>query len=195
MTSFKHLTGKLEERRTGVSRQVEPDEWPGILKRLAEKLPQDRQWRVTVIGGVAMALGYGGRRTTEDADVINTPPEVIRAARAVATEFALGLEWMNSKAEDADHVDPSVAADTRVVLSEPSLEVHVPSAVPMLATKIARFARKTDVSDAKILLSRLRHLDSVEDVWTHIGGFVPVADRAQAKHNLENLWEMVHGPA
>jgi hypothetical protein len=36
------------------------------------RLPPGRTWRVTVIGGVAMALGYGARRTTRDADVVDT---------------------------------------------------------------------------------------------------------------------------
>ncbi len=174
---------------------VEPDEWRGILRRVAEELPRDRKWRVTVIGGVAMALGYGGRRTTRDADVIDTPAEVMRAARAVAPEFVLAPGWMNAKAERAGHVEPSVSADTRAVLEEPSLEVRVPRTIPMLATKIARFARDVDTGDAKILLGRLKQFGDAEEVWTHVGGFVPVADRAQARHNLEKLWEMIHGSA
>lgn len=52
------------------------EEWRAVLRRVAQRLPPDRTWRVTVIGGVAMALGYGSRRTTRDADVVDTANEV-----------------------------------------------------------------------------------------------------------------------
>ncbi len=195
MASGKRVAEKLEAGRAGVSRQIAPGEWRAIFKRVAEKLPQGRQWRVTLIGGAAMALGYGGRRTTEDADVIDTPPEVLEAARAVAAEFGLNREWMNANAEEAGYVVPSAAAGTETVMSEPSLEVCVPSLEHMLAMKVARLAEYPDEVDAKTLLSRMKHLDTVEDVWNVIGGLVPVAGRSQAKHNLEKLWELIHGPA
>jgi hypothetical protein len=177
------------------TKQLNADEWRAVLRRLADKLPHDRTWHVTVIGGVAMALAYGARRTTQDADVVATPPEVFEAARAVAPEFGLASDWMNAKAEAAGYVVASAAEDTQVVFSGPSLEVHVPSVAHMLAMKVARFAGGTDIEDAKLLLSKLKHFDNVEDVWTHIGGLVPVAKQAQARHNLENLWELVHEPA
>ncbi len=168
MASAKHVVQKLGERAVK-PRLIEPDEWPVILGRLAAKL-------------------------SPGADVIATPPEVIEAARAVAPEFGLSPGWMNARAEEAGYVDPSAAADTRVVMREGPLEVSVPSAGHMLAMKVARFAGATDVDDAKLLLSRLRHLASVGRLDPG-RGLVPVAERAQAKHNLERLWEMVHGSA
>ena len=57
--------------------------------------------------------------------------------------------------------------------------------------KVARFAGDTDIADAKILLSLLP-LDDVEDVWTRIGGLVPVARQSVARDNLQALWEEVH---
>jgi hypothetical protein len=177
------------------AKQLNADDWRAVLRRVAEKLPRDREWRVTVIGGVAMALGFGSRRTTADADVVATPWEVIEAARSVAPEFGLDPDWMNANAEAAGYVVSSVAQNTRLVLREASLEVHIPSVEHMLAMKVARFAGSTDIDDAKLLLSKLGHLDDVEAVWTLIGGLVPVAEQAQARHNLENLWDLVHEPA
>jgi hypothetical protein len=58
--------------------------------------------------------------------------------------------------------------------------------------KLCRFAGDTDIGDVKFLLRQLRsRLTTVEDVWTFVGGFVPLARRGQARHNLELLWEML----
>jgi hypothetical protein len=176
-------------------RQLSADDWRAVFHRLAEVVPHDRTWRVTVIGGLAMALGYGARRTTEDADVVDTAPEVLEAAKALAPEFGLASTWMNAKAEEAGYVLAAVTTDTRVVFQEPSLEVRVPSIAHMLAMKVARFAGDIDIDDAKLLLSKLGAFRDADEVWTHIGGLVPVAGRPQARHNLENLWELVHEPA
>jgi hypothetical protein len=73
-----------------------------------------------------------------------------------------------------------------------SLAVEVPSAEHMLATKVARLAGDTDRDDARILLSKLPGLTDVESVWAHVGGLVPLAHRAQARHNLDVLWESIH---
>jgi hypothetical protein len=172
------------------------DEWRAVLRRVSERLPHARTWHVTMIGGVAMALGFGGRRTTTDADVIDTAPEVFDAARAVAAEFGLSPEWMNRKAEECGYVVASAATDEgKVIFEAPSLEVWAPSTAHMLAMKVARFAGDTDVEDAKVLLDLLDHFADVEGLWTYIGGLVPLAYQDQARHNLSTLWEMSHEPA
>jgi hypothetical protein len=38
-------------------------------------------------------------------------------------------------------------------------------------------------------------LSDSDEVWTFVGGTVPVAKHAQARHNLYVLWEMIHEPA
>lgn len=162
-----------------------------MLRRVAEKLPHDRTWRVTVIGGVAMALGYGARRTTGDADVVDTAPEVFEAARLVASEFGLSAEWMNRKAEERGYVVASAASEAEVVFRADSLEVYVPTAAHMLAMKVARYAGRTDIADAMLLLKRLGTFSNAEEIWTRIGGLVPAAHHEQARHNLDVLWERV----
>lgn len=99
---------------------------------------------------------------------------------------------MNRAAEEAGFVVGSVTGDTEVVFSAPPLEVRVPSVAHMLAMKVARFAGDTDLADATLLLGELGSFVDVEDVWTLVGGLVPVAHRPQARHNLEVLWEIVH---
>jgi hypothetical protein len=82
------------------------------------------------------------------------------------------------------------------VFDTPTLVLEVPSDEQMLAMKVARFAGNTHIDDAKILLQRkqLRY-DAVEDVWSAIGGRIPMASRDQARHNLVGLWEDLYGSA
>jgi hypothetical protein len=179
-------------------RSLGADEWRAVLKRLGEALPATKQRHVTLIGGVAMALAYGARRTTTDADVIvpdDVAAEVIPAADGIAAEFGLSAGWMNRKAQDADVVLVP-QEDGKPVLVTPSVVFEVPSVERMLGMKVARWAGETDIEDAKILLKTVlvSHSD-VEDVWSLIGGLVPVAKREQARHNLAILWEMLHEPA
>jgi len=87
-----------------MARLLIAEEWRAVLSRLSETLPATRQRHVTVIGGVAMALGYGSRRTTGDADVILQSAdarEVLLAAAGIANEFQLPTDWMNQKAVEA----------------------------------------------------------------------------------------------
>jgi hypothetical protein len=171
---------------------LDADAWRRVFRRVSETLPRDRVWRVMVIGGVAMALGYGARRTTTDADVVSPPLEVLIASRAVAAEFGLPSDWMNQNAELAGFISSSVAIGGSVVFETDSLVIEAPSAEHMLAMKVARLAGDTDRDDARILLSKLAGFTDVEDVWAHIGGLVPLAQRAQARHNLHVLWESGH---
>ena len=88
-----------------MARLLDANEWRLVLTRLSETLPTTTQRRVTVIGGVAMALGYGSRRTTSDADVILRPEEaseILAAAARIADEFQLPATWMNQNAVQAE---------------------------------------------------------------------------------------------
>ena len=86
-------------------------------------------------------------------------------------------------------VDKEVFAVGPLVLEAPPVE-H------MLAMKLTAYRRHKDVDDALLLLRRMERsgLSDVEDVWTIVGGFVPIAKRAIARYNLDDLWERAHGP-
>jgi hypothetical protein len=177
-------------------KKLSPEDWDRVLERLAGVLSSDHQRHVTVIGGVAVALAYGSRRTTDDADVIIIDPaiagEVLAAVAQIAPEFELPLDWMNEKARKAGHVPASISAD-KVVREWPSLALEVPSAEQLLAMKVTRFAGDTDTKDAKILLKVLINSgrSDVEAVWDVVGGYVPLAKQANARDNLQDVWEML----
>lgn len=172
-------------------------EWIAILSRLAEVLPQDHEHRVTVIGGAAMILGYGAQRMTDDVDAVMSPDvaaDVIPAAVAIAPEFGLEANWLNEQAMTASLiVRPRIVEKT--VFASHSLVLEAPPVEHMLAMKLTAYRRHKDLEDASLLLKRMERsgLSSEEDVWTVVGGLVPVAKRPFARYNLGDLWERTHG--
>lgn len=150
-----------------------------------------------------MALAYGSRRTTKDADVVMEPDvaaEILPIAERIAPEFGLPTGWLNQKAAERPGfiVRPPGAGEGRgqIVFETPALTLEVPPPEHMLAMKLAAFRDDTDIADAKLLLRALGSgfLDQ-EDVWTVVGGFVPDGERDKAYENLYILWEDLHEPA
>lgn len=172
-------------------------EWILILTRLSDMLSPDHQRHVTVIGGAAMILGYGAHRMTDDVDVVMAPDvaeEVIPAAEAIAAEFDLDPTWLNQQAMTASLIVRPKLVDKKVFATR-SLLLEAPPIEHMLAMKITAYRSHKDWEDAALLLKRMERagLSSVEDVWTVVGGFVPVAKRMTSRYNLEDLWDRVHG--
>ena len=175
-------------------RKLNAEEWCVVLTSLAANLPPDHQRHVILIGGVAMALGYGSRRTTEDADVVMTPDvadEVLPAAEQIAAQNDLPLDWMNMRAWDAGLI--TAPSPHKTVLVTSSIVFEVPSTEHMLAMKLVRFAGDTDRKDAEILIKRLLpSFSHIEDLWAVLGGLVPPSKRAQARYHLDIFWEKIH---
>ena len=177
-----------------MKRQLTRADWLAVIEGLSRALPAGRQRRVTVIGGVAMILGYGAHRTTDDMDVIMAPdvaPEVYEAALQVSEDFDLEADWLNQKAVEANLIRHPHAEADRVVFSTRTLLLRVPPPERMLAMKLVAYRRPKDVRDARLLTDVLRDrgMTDVEDVWTATGGFVPVAKQAAARYNLLDLWD------
>lgn len=161
------------------------------MRCLADELTPGRQRRVTLIGGVAMALGYRSRRTTRDADAIieaADAAELLAAADRIAPAFQLDPGWLNQKAAEAGLI--KLPVPDAVVLETPTLVLEVPSAERMLAMKLARSAGDSDLDDARLLLQDLRRgYADVEALWAVLGGLVPVAQQATTRYNLLKQWE------
>jgi len=144
-----------------------------------------------------MILGYGAQRMTDDIDAVMTSEvaaEVIPAAVTIAPEFGLDSQWLNQQAMAASLIVAPKLVD-KMVFATRSLILEAPPVEHMLAMKITAYRSHKDWDDAALLLKRMERsgLSSVEDVWSFVGGFVPVAKRMTAKYNLEDLWDRVHG--
>jgi hypothetical protein len=108
---------------------------------------------VLLVGGAAMSLGHGGRRTTRDVDARFEPVAAIReAAQEIAREQGLREDWLNSAA--VAFMPPVDPGDGRVILKVPGLIAEVASARVLLAMKLAAF-RATDIPDLMILFEEL----------------------------------------
>lgn len=179
-----------------MKRKRDAVEWLVILERLSDVLSPDHQRHVTLIGGAAMLLGYGAQRMTDDVDAIMTPDvaaEVLPAAVSIAGEFGLDPEWLNQRAISASLVVPPPLLD-KTLFATRSLVLEAPPIEHMLAMKVTAYRSHKDWDDAALLLKRLERsgLCDAEDVWSLIGGFVPVAKRATARYNLLDLWDRAH---
>jgi hypothetical protein len=142
-----------------------------------------------------MALVYDSRRTTEDADVIINPTdvavEVLAAAEKIAPDFGLPSGWMNENARSFI-IEPPAHERGREVLATDSVVFEVPSTERLLGMKLARWAGSTDVEDGQVLLRKLKErCADEEEVWSLVGGLIPVAKRDNGRHYLATLWEML----
>jgi len=182
------LSGAMSER------SLTGEEWKLVLNRLAEHLDPSTPTKMLLIGGVAVALAYGTRRTTRDVDVVleeQSCESVIRAANNIAAEFDLEPGWLNENAKHAGFLRETLI-EGGVVLQTPTLKVVVPSLAQLGAMKLAAIRGQTDVDDAMILLKHLRASGGdAEDIWALVGGLLPVADRDKARYNLLKLWEIL----
>lgn len=125
-----------------------------LLTSLAARLAgQDVTGHLILVGGAAMSLGHGGRRTTRDVDARFEPTTVIRdAAQTIAREHGLRDDWLNSAA--VAFMPPLGSGDRELILELPGLIVEAASARVLLAMKLAAF-RATDIPDLMILFEEL----------------------------------------
>lgn len=110
---------------------------------------------VYLVGGAAMALGYGRDGLTPDIDAVISHRAVTEEARAMAARHGLPEQWLNSNA--AGWVPPRPAW-ARARPTKPGLTVHVAPAEHVLAMKLVASRRK-DRPDIRLLI---RHTGMVE---------------------------------
>lgn len=148
------------------------------------------QAEFVVVGGAALVLLYGARKTTKDVDAYFVKPAaaVVRAAASrVAGSLALPDDWLNDGAK-AYLVQMTLGP---VLYESKSLLVRAPSTAQLLAMKLAAWRDDIDRKDARLLLSKVN--GSLEEVRTLIEPFVLPHQRDKASYALEDLWESVHG--
>ncbi len=171
------------------------DDWRRVLARLADALHAAGPAHMTVIGGAAIALLYDARRTTTDVDAVidsGDAERVSEAARSIAAEFGLPADWLNQDARVRGFVlEPLQQGQT--LFETPDLTVTAPTIEHLLATKLPVARRSdTDIDDCLLLVGRLRAtFGGPDEVWSKVGGLVPVAHRENALYNLRWIWEIL----
>ncbi len=104
-----------------------------------------------VVGGAAMALGYGAREATRDIDALFEPKTAIAdAAESVGERNGLRADWLNDAMKGFLHGnDP----ERRLALDLPSLQVFVASPRYLLAMKLLSARIERDADDIAMLLN------------------------------------------
>lgn len=136
------------------------------------------QGEMYVVGGAAMVLAYGARRSTRDVDAVFEPKMAIyRLAADVAAELGLGVGWLNDAVKGfLAGTDPLAAP----VLEVPGLRCLVASPGMLLALKVLAHRVGEDEGDVRLLAEMLGLttapdvLDRAEEVF---GDRLDVASR------------------
>jgi len=145
----------------------------GLLRELGERLAERGvQGRLFVVGGAAMALAYGRRRTTRDVDAVFHPKEVIyEVARQIARERGLAHDWLNDGVKGFLVGDDP---DSTTHLDEPGLRVEVAS--PRYLFVLKALAARVDRDAGDLLkLFDLSGFRDVDDALDHVQQHAPAA--------------------
>lgn len=163
------------------------------LRRLGEVArAQNITIDMVIVGGAAMALGFGTRRSTHDVDMVRATPslEIVKGlARVVAEERSLGDRWLSA---DAVMFAPTIA-DGPVLLDSDGIRVRRVADEQLLAMKLDAMRDDVDRADAIVVATRLGlSRDSAE---LAIAPYVRTERYRRACDELEEIWDEVrHAP-
>ncbi len=164
------------------------------LAALAAALPSgDAPRELWIVGGAALVLLYGARDSTRDVDAFTLDPagsaELRAAAAAVATQLGLPDDWLNDGAKGYLHgLSPG-----ELLFSAPGLLVRSVAAPQLLAMKLSAWRDDLDVSDARLLLSKLS--GDRASVWSQVEPHLVPGRQLKAQYAFDDLWEADRGPA
>lgn len=125
--------------------------------------------QVFIVGGAAMTLAYQRERSTRDVDAAFAPKnEVYAAAREVAIDRGLALDWLNDAAKG---FMPGPDANQTVLFDGPGLTVSIASPRYLFAMKALAARVERDSDDLMTLYklckfrSHVEALDWLEHVY------------------------------
>lgn len=163
------------------------------LQNLARELQtlDKRPVELLVVGGAAMVLLYDARGSTKDVDAValglSDNNILTRAAARVASKLDLPRNWLNDGAKGYLHgVEPGAT-----VFEDPPLRVRTAATQQLLAMKLCAWRDDVDISDARLLLSKLE--GSPDRVWRSLEPFLVPGRELKARYAFEDLWEGEHG--
>lgn len=164
------------------------------LEALATALPPSGvAAELWIVGGAAIVLLYGARDTTKDVDAFAmdaVDSSALRAAAAtVAAQLGLPADWLNDGAKG--YLKGLAPGD--VVFSHARLVARSVAPHQLLAMKLSAWRDDLDVSDARLLLSKIS--GDRETVWEQVERHLVPGRELKARYAFEDLWEADRGPA
>lgn len=162
------------------------------LKRLAQHLrPEGPPFELLLFGGAALVLLYDARESTKDVDALAVGPAgqrvVFEAARSVAEEMGLPVDWLNDAAKG--YLRGIAPGD--LVLQSETLLVRAAAPQQLLAMKLSAWRDDVDINDARLLLSKLA--GAKESVWALVEPFIVPGRELKAQYAFADLWEAERG--
>lgn len=164
------------------------------FEALSERL-QERAVKahVYIVGGAAMILAHRRSQSTLDVDalLIDEREAVLGAAREVARDHRLPVDWLNDEVRKIPVLPGSPDKRAMTLFGSPHLVVTGASAQHMLAMKV-RAGRNSDEADIKFLLRMLdvrtlRQLRAIHSaVFPHDG--IPWRKEAAVADLIRQLW-------
>lgn len=138
-----------------------------------------------------MILLYEARQGTKDVDAFTLDPgasaELRKAASAVASRIGLPEDWLNDGAKGYVHG----LAPGALLFSTPALVVHSVAAPQLLAMKLSAWRDDIDVSDARLLLSKIP--GERVSVWHQVEPHLVPGRELKAQYAFDDLWEADRG--
>ncbi len=111
---------------------------------------------ICIFGGAAMVLAFDARESTRDVDAIFVPKEdVLNAARVVADEFDIRIDWFNDGVEGFVSPKGEVTSDGmpkfgNLRVMRPTTEYLL--AMKCLASRVEDYSHQGDKADVVTLL-------------------------------------------
>ena len=166
----------------------------GALQALAGELrPEGSPAEIIVGGGAALVLLYDAREATKDVDafaLLSPDPTLVReAARRIADSLGLPKDWLNDGAKGYLHG----LLPGEILFEAPSLVVRAVAPQQLLAMKLSAWRDDVDISDARLLLSKLAGRS--DQVWAEIEPYLVPGRELKARYAFEDLWELERGPS
>lgn len=140
-----------------------------------------------MVGGAAMALGYGTHEVTKDVDAYILKPPEARLVRQFAARVAetrnWDADWLNDGAKGfMDKIERG-----KLIFRSPGIKVYAAPTAQLLAMKLSAWRDQADIDDAQTLLKYLP--GSFDPVWDSVRKYIPKGWELKAKLAFEVLWE------
>lgn len=134
-----------------------------------------------------MVMLFDARDATKDVDVVASTPAVRDAARRVASQLGLPEDWLNDGAKGYAH--GSSLGET--VFTSENLTVSTLSLYQLLAMKLSAWRDDLDISDARLILSKLSQ--DRDEVWVLLEPYLVPGRELKAQYAFADLWETRDG--
>lgn len=140
-----------------------------------------------IVGGAALALGYGTHEVTRDVDAYILKPQEARLVRQWATDVAEVRGWAPDWLNDGAKGFMSRIERGRQVFQAPGITVYSAPTAQLLAMKLSAWRDQADIDDAQTLLKNLP--GDFDSIWQAVAEFIPRGWELKAKLAFEVLWE------